>query len=365
MSSNGQIILVAGLGARVYITTNGGDSWTETQPGGDDDLDWYTISMSSNGQTILIGDHTGRLYLSNNSGSSWSEVQPAGNTDHQWRTTIVSDDEQVMFAGVDGGRLYRSIDGGDNWTEMRPAGDDDFQWSALGISSNTQTVLAANRYRLYRSTDGGDNWTEMRPGGDNELTWNFASVSSNGLTMFVSDGNRLYFSNHGGNIWSETQPLGATTQTWSGGAVSSNARVLITNIYNGRVFIGSNPPEAPGPAYSHPSTTETPTCNDKTPKFVPHLFEVDSAGTFATLNFTASKDNVSGYEINYGFNNSANNFGDRINGSESWLVHHTIWMLPKNANMYFKVRAVNGCTAGEWSNVIKIKTSHTKLTQFF
>ena len=117
--------------------------------------------------------------------------------------------------------------------------------------------------------------------------------------------------------------------------------------------------------FQHSSTTDTPTCNDKTPKFIPHLFEIDTAGTFANLSFTAAKENVSGYEINYGFDKKANNFGDRINENESWLIHHTIWMLPKNANMYFKVRAVNGCTAGEWSNVIKAKTGNNKITQYF
>ena len=106
-------------------------------------------------------------------------------------------------------------------------------------------------------------------------------------------------------------------------------------------------------------------CRDSTPTFIPNLFEIDTAGTFATLSFTAAKDNVSGYDINFGFNQSANNFGDKMNSNEGWLIHQTIWMLPKNTEMFFKVRAVNGCTAGEWSNVMKVKTGGSKLTQFF
>jgi len=106
-------------------------------------------------------------------------------------------------------------------------------------------------------------------------------------------------------------------------------------------------------------------CGDVTPNFIPNLFEIDSLKTFATLSFTAEKNNVSGYDINYGFDQNANSFGAKINSNEGWLIHETIWMLPLNTEMYFKVRAVNGCTAGVWSNVMKIKTGKSSLTQFF
>ncbi len=372
MSSNGQVIVAGILNGRIYLSTNGADSWSEIQPGGDDDFDWYTISMSSNGQTILVGDHSGRLYRSTNTGSSWTEVQPAGDVDQQWRSSAVSSDGELMFAGTDGEKLYRSTDGGDNWTIMEPAPELDHQWSALAIASDSQTVIAANRYRIYRSTDGGDNSTEMQPAGDNERTWNSASISADGLFMFVTDQNRLYISTDGGNSWDETQPVGDTNQSWGAVAVSGNSRVLITNIYDGRVYLGSNPAPVTSSdnnnsVYHPPAGFGPPSCNDSSPAGVPNLFRMDAAGTYVNLYFSTVSGST-GYNVNYGLAPAANQLGDLFSYSgNAWTYGRTISGLQPNTTYYFKVQAVNGCNAGAWGQIVSVKTKSKSsvLSQWF
>ena len=53
-------------------------TWSETQPAGDENKNWYTSAMSDDGSVIIAGNSL-RLYLSTNSGTSWAEVQPAGD----------------------------------------------------------------------------------------------------------------------------------------------------------------------------------------------------------------------------------------------------------------------------------------------
>jgi SpoVK/Ycf46/Vps4 family AAA+-type ATPase len=60
--------MMAGVqNGRLYISKNGGDTWTETQPidtEESDDHGWYPMSMSSNGQVIVVAEKPkGRLLV--------------------------------------------------------------------------------------------------------------------------------------------------------------------------------------------------------------------------------------------------------------------------------------------------------------
>ena len=85
-------------------------TWSETQPAGDADKNWYTSAMSDDGSKIVAGAYGRRLYLSTDSGTSWAEVQPAGEADKNWRVSAMSDDGSVILAGVYNGRLYLGED---------------------------------------------------------------------------------------------------------------------------------------------------------------------------------------------------------------------------------------------------------------
>ena len=133
---------------------------------------------------------------------------------------------------------------------------------------------------------------------------------------------------------------------------------------NNQVAVASSSPS--NNILVYPSTTETPTCNDKRPEKTPELFEINSAGTFATLSFKTVEKDTTGYAFSYGYNEKADNFGDKIDYSgPQWLLNHTIWLLNPNTTYYFKVQAINGCMAGEWSNVMKVKTNSTTISQTF
>ena len=115
MSEDGKTILAGVYSGRLYLSTNTGSTWSEVQPAGDANRNWYTSSMSADGKTILAGVYStsnGRLYLSTNTGSTWSEVQPAGDADRNWRTSSMSADGKTILAGVYSGRLYLGIEGG-------------------------------------------------------------------------------------------------------------------------------------------------------------------------------------------------------------------------------------------------------------
>ena len=48
---------------RLYLSYNGGGSWTETQPAGSGNQTWATVASNADGTRLLAGDYPGRLYL--------------------------------------------------------------------------------------------------------------------------------------------------------------------------------------------------------------------------------------------------------------------------------------------------------------
>lgn len=359
MSSNGQIIVAGVYAGRLYRSTDGGDNWSEIRPDGNADVNWYTTSMSSDGQIMLAGVNDGRMYKSTNGGDSWSETRPAGDTDIAWNSSKMSSDGQVMLAGSQT-RIYISTNAGSSWSETRPAGDVDLTWISIGISANGQVILAGTQGNiLYLSTNGGSSWSAVNPTGATEEYWYISSVSSDGQTLFTGGGNRLYLSTDVGNNWSQTQPAGNVDRNWVLGSMSSDSQVLLAGVYDGRLYLGSNPlPPTPQQSSSNNtvnSTTTAPSCNDATPNGIPNLFQIDAAGTYVNLYFTGVNGS-SGYNINYGLNPNANQYGDSFGGSGQWVVGRTISGLSPNTTYYFRVQAANGCTAGNWSSVVSVKT---------
>ena len=80
-------------------------TWSEVQPAGDADKNWYSVSVS--GSTIVACVYGGRLYVSTNSGTNWSEVQPAGDANKNWNSVSVSG--STIVVGINNGRLYGYI----------------------------------------------------------------------------------------------------------------------------------------------------------------------------------------------------------------------------------------------------------------
>ncbi len=107
--------LIAGVGGdgigRLYISTDAGQTWNEARPAGDTDKSWHAVASSADGSRLIAGvgggrfsgGGAGRLYLSSNSGQSWTETRPAGNVNKQWFTVASDSTGQYLIAGVGGG----------------------------------------------------------------------------------------------------------------------------------------------------------------------------------------------------------------------------------------------------------------------
>lgn len=268
ISADGQTLLVGTVDnssgvptqrGRLYISTDRGANWTETQPLGNSVVSWLSSSMSADGQTMLVAADTGRLYLTTDGGANWNETQPAGNTDHGWPTTSMSADGQTMIAVSNNfdGSVYVSYNGGTSWTETEPAGSSDYDWWLGRVSADGQTMMAGQRGggqpgRLYLSTNAGASWAETQPAGNVDLAWQTGDISADGQVItagvfeYAGQGifGAFYVSTDGGTNWTYSPPTGGGgsigEESPSSAAMSADGQTIMVGMEDGRLFISED-----------------------------------------------------------------------------------------------------------------------------
>ena len=202
MSADGRYQTVIGSNGQIYVSSNSGDDWS---PKINTQNFLYTIVMSSDGkyQTITGKD---KIYISTNWGESWSETNSGfalsiysfshvASANGQYQSVISGTKIEYLayFYGLEGlyrGRIYTSKDSGKTWT----ARDSDRLWTQIYMSADGkyQTALAYNGYiynsenigQIYISEDYGETWAAA---GDNKGWIKIAGSSSGDYQVAVQD----------------------------------------------------------------------------------------------------------------------------------------------------------------------------------
>ena len=281
-SMDGQKMIVGENLGRIYISANGGDGWSETQPKGNVNSEWACCDISADGLKAIVSENPGRLYISSDGGVTWAETRPVGDVDGSWTGCALSPDGTKAIVTNKSLRAYHSIDGGTTWTETQPKGDLNGEWTGCALNSDgLKGIIGEDPGRLYLTSDGGDTWNETQPLGNVDENWSCYALSSDGLKVVVaadygclhvsSDGgdtwielsgsrhwtglaitpdgtkgiagsnnSRLYISVDGGENWTETRPEGEANEDWSCCALSADGLKMISGENPGRLYVSVN-----------------------------------------------------------------------------------------------------------------------------
>lgn len=222
-------------GGGVFVTADGGTTWTETDPVAGEGLAWETASVSADGSRIVVGSWNGRLYRSVNGGMSWSETGPTVGEDQEWRYSAMSADGQRIVVGMPSGILYVSSDGGTSWDSTDPTGGaETFGWNAVSTNADRSIFIATGSEGIYVSPDGID-WTEV--------TTSFVDISdtvamsADGQGILVGTSTRLYGSVNGGADWSETGPTVGEDHEWKSITMSADGQHIIAGARGERLYV--------------------------------------------------------------------------------------------------------------------------------
>lgn len=235
MSGNGNKIFVGTQ--RLSLSSNRGVTWVEKQVAGDADRGW-SVSMSADGLTLLAGDSLpGRLWLSVNGGTSFTEKRPSGaDANKGWEhSAISSDGTYIVVAENTTPALWRSADGGANWSNISPTALGTPRFWRVQISNDGAVIIAADiqpdslRQKLWLSTNGGSSWTDISPSAERQ--WYSTAMSSDGVVILaggrtsIGGGYRAFFSLNQGSSWTETRPEGDIDVQYDGADMSGDGSV--------------------------------------------------------------------------------------------------------------------------------------------
>lgn len=279
--------------ARVYKSTNGGNSWTRTNDGDlsgiHSSFGWYfgqiRIDPGNPNRAFAMGVP---FYRTQDGGASWQEVGPSNHVDHH---AMVFDptDYSHIYEGNDGG-IYVSTNFGYNWTKLynqptnqfyaieidylnpqrmyggtqdngtlrTPTGATD-DWEAIfggdGFycnvdPTNSDVIYVEYQFgNLYKTVDFGDNWVDAMDGisGSDPTNWSTPVVMdpSDNQTLYYGS-NRVYRTTDGAVWWDAVS--GDLTGGYSGGlgtittiAVSAtNPDVLYVGTDDSNVWVTQN-----------------------------------------------------------------------------------------------------------------------------
>ncbi len=180
-------ILFAGTGGGVFISTNGGASWT---------LPTASLSSASIGDLAVVGTnlfaatYPAGLVVSTDSGKSWSVV----NTGFTTSGSALAVMGNTLFFQANKG-IERTSDNGTTWDSLNTGG-----W---GNGVGWLTVIGADLFAItgevFHSPDNGMNWI----GPDSGLIQHFVTgIQTYKSNRFASSFGGIYYSSDDGATWS-------------------------------------------------------------------------------------------------------------------------------------------------------------------
>jgi photosystem II stability/assembly factor-like uncharacterized protein len=221
----------------IYISTNGGNSWTLTQ--GSSAL--YGININKiivpSKDVLLVASSAG-LFRSTNGGNSYQPITLGGNNNLNISDLDMQEgNPNNIWASVAGGGIYYSTNQGQSfgnnlWTLTNGGPTSGYSFISMAASANGQTLYANAELDpgvgVWKSTNGGQSWTNITSNavnnGQNVPSWRQVNNCQCGYdqTMGVdpSDANRVYMgfqdlwlSTDGGTSWRDVSYLDTTYQT--------------------------------------------------------------------------------------------------------------------------------------------------------
>jgi len=167
-------IIYAGLGGAMWVSADGGASWTALHLYEDLNLIYPFPGQSG---TLVVGGDQG-IYMSQDRGATWATLN--GDLTTSLLTHLAVNGAEI-FTAVQDFSPIQSFDGGNSWVQLSglnsPQGEDGVVVINPG---NPQYQYAFNGSGLWYSSDGGKNFTNDYPNLSN-AEWTF-----NGTTDYIA-----------------------------------------------------------------------------------------------------------------------------------------------------------------------------------
>ena len=169
--TNDQTVFAGTNRTGIYITTNGGTTWSAVNAGLPDITNTWVTSIAispyyANDRTVYAVILDGGIYKTTSAGADWIAVN--SGIPNSWITSLAISpnyaSDQTVYTGTANDGSFKTVNGGTSWSESLRYGNI-FSLTITPNYSDSQTVYAGSSNNgIYRSTDEGTQWVAINDG---------------------------------------------------------------------------------------------------------------------------------------------------------------------------------------------------------
>lgn len=179
-------------GGVVFVSTNGGLSWTPHDSRGE----IYAMAVDPHAPTTVWVAGGNGAAKSTDGGATWSRLGPSG----QPLGAVLVDPgvSSTVYVGTQRLGVFKSIDGGASWSNAGLSGQ--WIWSLAADAGHPGTVYAGTMTgSVFKTTDGGATWAKL--GGLSATSAIILAVNPADSSLVVGSQSALSRSTDGGSTW--------------------------------------------------------------------------------------------------------------------------------------------------------------------
>ncbi len=231
--SSGSTVYAASMGgAGTFKSTDFGETWTNVTGGGIDHPAADELAVSpTNPQTIWEAVDVGKVFVSRNGGDTWSTTISSYGTGFRCGTVsamaIAPSTSTRLYALKSGFGIFRSTDAGDTWNFLHQS-EVDYTYSLAVHPANPHIVFSGYSPKPFqdfamvrRSLDGGTTWSTALTVPHSSGITSVAIDPKAPKTIYAAStgassggGGVIYHSNDGGDSWSPLNPHFTMLTVW-------------------------------------------------------------------------------------------------------------------------------------------------------
>ena len=162
---------------RVYLSTNHGDNWTAISTtninGWTSTAPIDSLAISKTAPNTIYASAGGDVFVTTNGGTSWTKIDPVASPSASLEYTSIAIDPTnsqiayivaASFGDITGGaHVWKTINGGTNWTSISGNLPNLPVWSIVidpqGAGTADDILYIGTDNGVYRSTNAGTTWT--------------------------------------------------------------------------------------------------------------------------------------------------------------------------------------------------------------
>lgn len=186
----------------VYKSINGGGTWSRLSQG----LiypDITALAVAPGEEDVFAGTEGAGVFKSSNGGRNWSAANQGITSVSPCHHCVVIDPQNpsTIYVGTFDSGIYKSKDGGLNWEPIY-SGLQYLSFRTLVIDpKDHQRLYAMSNYKLYESVNGGDTWQIVNDQLDLGDVLSARITPTSPPTLFVGTKDGMFKSQDGGRTW--------------------------------------------------------------------------------------------------------------------------------------------------------------------